>query len=52
MCDCRKEIIVAFKGTNGTLDALHDIVTSLDNVLHYVDLCEITSEVCTISPRV
>ncbi|ELR11698.1 lipase, putative [Acanthamoeba castellanii str. Neff] len=43
--DDRKEIIVAFKGTNGTLDALHDIVTSLDNVLHYVDLCEITSEV-------
>jgi hypothetical protein len=41
---------VAFKGTNGTLDAMHDIVTSLDSVLHYVDLCEITSEVHILSP--
>jgi hypothetical protein len=38
-----------FKGTNSSEDILHDIINSLDSVLHYADPCMLNEDVRAIS---
>lgn len=36
---------MSFKGTNGTLDMFHDLVNSLDSLLHFDSKCVLNKEV-------
>lgn len=41
----RKQVLVAFRGTNDTLDLLLDFVSSLDALYTYADPCSLNGKV-------